>query len=81
MIRLILLLSAGRQWGNRIITSASIGADFPVTFNAVLTMVATHSTNDLSDYKVLALYNVTKDAFQIATKQYQIGIRYIAIGR
>ena len=36
-------------------------------------MVATHSTNDLSDYKALALYNITKDTFQIATEQYQIG--------
>ena len=68
------------QWGSRIVTSASIGVDFPVTFNTVLTMVATHSTSDLSDYKALALYNITNATFQIVTEKYQIGIRYVAVG-
>ncbi|WP_420891165.1 gp53-like domain-containing protein [Megasphaera stantonii] len=69
------------QWGSRIVTSASIGIDFPVTFNTVLAMVATHSTNDLSDYKALALYNITNASFQVVTETYQIGIRYVSIGR
>ena len=69
------------QWGSRIVTSASIDVDFPITFNAVLAMVATHSTNDLLDYKALALYNITNASFQVVTEKYQIGIRHIAIGR
>ena len=57
-----------------------MSVDFPVTFNTVLTMVATHSTSDLSDYKALALYNITNATFQIVTEKYQIGIRYVAVG-
>ena len=69
------------QWGSRISTSASENITFPIAFDTVFAAVATHSTTSSSDYKALALYNITNTTFQVATETYQIGIRYISIGR
>lgn len=69
------------QWGNRLIYSADEITSFAVNFNETYAVGAVHSTSTESDYKAFAIYDVTNKNFKVTTSTYQIGVRYIAIGR